>query len=317
MDGHLKVFHHWPTAHIFGPGIHHVKIVVALQPQFPIFYDSLLTLLHRPDSSVSLLHDSSLTCLVYCCFFCFLHFSFLDRSSPIPAMPTKFHHHLQAWIHSMPVTPGSRPLLLCFGGTTHHRFHPKYPLKFCQNHHWMTCRAPQLPQPPPSFFNLLLMAWTSWMQSLRSQFTLVLFWEGENMDQFQHNFEAHQPPVPLSPYQDQGTFITQTTQNSPYIVPNPTTKELATCTPPQPTHFTEQNSSPNHHPPHLLQRRPTDDISSQDKSPKAPTVSLKCSPSTQLHALFKSFLHKAKATSPCNPTFSSQGCTHGTFQSER
>ena len=29
-------------------------------------------------------------------------FYFLDGSSPIPTTPTKFHHHLQAWIHSIP-----------------------------------------------------------------------------------------------------------------------------------------------------------------------------------------------------------------------
>ena len=31
-------------------------------------------------------------------------------------------------------------------------FHPKYPLKFHQHHHWMTCCPPRLPQPHPSFF---------------------------------------------------------------------------------------------------------------------------------------------------------------------
>ena len=55
-------------------------------------------------------------------------FSFLDRSSLIPTMPTKFHHHLQAWIHSTPVNPGSRPLPPHFEGTTNHGFHPQYPL---------------------------------------------------------------------------------------------------------------------------------------------------------------------------------------------
>ena len=34
-------------------------------------------------------------------------FPFLDMLSPIPPIPTKFHHHLNAWIHTMPVTPGS------------------------------------------------------------------------------------------------------------------------------------------------------------------------------------------------------------------
>ena len=42
MHGHSRIFQHHPIAHIFGPGIHHVKFIVALQPQFPIFYHSLL-----------------------------------------------------------------------------------------------------------------------------------------------------------------------------------------------------------------------------------------------------------------------------------
>ena len=91
-------------------------------------------------------------------------FSFLDRSSLISTMPTKFNHCLQAWIHSIPVTPGSLWLLP-----------KKYPLKFHQNHHWMTCCPPQLPHPPPSFFNLFVMAWTHWTNSLHSWFTWLLF----------------------------------------------------------------------------------------------------------------------------------------------
>ena len=57
-------------------------------------------------------------------------FSFLDRSSLISTMPTKFHHCLQAWIHSMPVTLGVQTASPCFGGTTHCCFHPKYPSTF-------------------------------------------------------------------------------------------------------------------------------------------------------------------------------------------
>ena len=60
-----------PTAHIFGPWIHHGKFVVALQPQFPFFYASLLALLWISDRYASLLHHSSLSFLVYCCFFWF------------------------------------------------------------------------------------------------------------------------------------------------------------------------------------------------------------------------------------------------------
>ena len=47
------------------------KFVAALEPQFHFFYASLLALLQIPDRHVSLLHHSSLTFLVYCCFFCF------------------------------------------------------------------------------------------------------------------------------------------------------------------------------------------------------------------------------------------------------
>ena len=79
---------------------------------------------------MSLLHDSSLTFLVYCCFFWFSPLSF---SSPIPTMPTKFHPHLQAWIHSTPVSPSSRPLSFSFGGAMHHGFHPKHPFKLLKS----------------------------------------------------------------------------------------------------------------------------------------------------------------------------------------
>ena len=109
----------------------------------------------------------------------------------------------------------------------------------------------------------------------------------------------------MSPFQGQGSFVTQTTQrpytNSPYIVPNPTTKDLTACTPSQPTSFTKQSSSQIHHSPHPFLRRPTENVSSQDKSPKAPTYLMKHLPSTQLHVLFNRLLHKAKTTSPCHP----------------
>ena len=118
MPCHAEASHPWPPkpfeapSHCphFGPCIHHVKFVVALQPQFHFFYTSLLALLWIPDRPVSLLCDSSLTLMVVVVSSVFQLFSFLDRSSLIPTMPTKFHHHLQAWIHSMPITPGLRPL---------------------------------------------------------------------------------------------------------------------------------------------------------------------------------------------------------------
>ena len=105
--------------------------------------------------------------------------SSVDRVSLIPTMPTKFHQHLQSWIHSMPVTPGSRPFPPHFGGTMCCGFHPKYPLKFHQNDCWMTCHPPQLPQPPPSFFTLFFIAWTCWTHTLHSWFAWLLFQEGK------------------------------------------------------------------------------------------------------------------------------------------
>ena len=94
-------------------------------------------------------------------------------------------------------------------------FNTKYPFKFQQNHRWMTCCPPQLPKNAPSFFPLLYMAWSCWITTLHSWFTWLLFREGENRHQFQSNFEANQPPIPLSPFQGQGSFVAQTTQR-PY-----------------------------------------------------------------------------------------------------
>ena len=95
-------------SNIFGLCFHCGKFLVALQPQFHFFYTSLLALLQIPDRPMSLLYHSSLMFLVYCCFFCFHLFSFLDRFSTIPPTLIKFHHQFHAWINSMLVTPGSR-----------------------------------------------------------------------------------------------------------------------------------------------------------------------------------------------------------------
>ena len=59
-------------------------------------------------------------------------FSFLNRSSLIPTMPTKFHQQLQAWIHSMPVTQSPSPSLW-----RHYMswVPPKIPLQLHQSHH--------------------------------------------------------------------------------------------------------------------------------------------------------------------------------------
>ena len=150
--------------------------------------------------------------LVYCSLLCFQLFSFLYRFSPIPPTPTKFHHHLNAWIQSTSDTPGSRPLSPSFGGATHCGFHAKYPLKLQQNEHWMTCCPLWVPQPTPSILNLLLMAWTCWTHDLHSWFTSLLFQEGENRHKFQPSFEAHQPHIPWSTLQGLRSFASQTMQ---------------------------------------------------------------------------------------------------------
>ena len=134
----------------------------------------------------------------------------------------------------------------------------------------MTCHPLRLWQPTPSFFNLLFMAWTCWTHALHSWFTWLLFQEGENRDKFQPNFEAHQPPIPLSTLQGLGLFVTQTNQrlhtNFTLHQPNPTTKDSNTCTPSQTTSFIVQNPSQIHLSMQPLLRRPTDNVSSQDKS---------------------------------------------------
>ena len=101
-------------------------------------------------------------------------FSFLDRFSLIPPTLTKVHHHLNAWIHSPPVTPGSRPLPLTLEAL-HAMGSTQNTLKFHQIEHWMTCCSLWIPQPTPSFFNLLFMAWTCWTHALHLWFTWLLF----------------------------------------------------------------------------------------------------------------------------------------------
>ena len=65
----------------------------------------------------------------------FYLFSFLDRFF------TNFSHsyHVSSSLKCSDPLPGYLPLSLLFGGATHHGFHPKYPLKFHKNGHWMTC----------------------------------------------------------------------------------------------------------------------------------------------------------------------------------
>ena len=99
MPCHLEAYSTWPPkifsapSHCphFWPLLSLWQICCCLEPQFPFFYASLMALLWIPDRYASLLCHSSLTFLVYCCFSCLQLFSFLDRFSPIPPMPTKFH----------------------------------------------------------------------------------------------------------------------------------------------------------------------------------------------------------------------------------
>ena len=120
---HPKLVLPHPTAHSFGPCIHHVKFVVARQPQFHFFYVSLLALLWIPDQHVSLLCHSSFPFWFIVVSSVFQLFSSLDRVSLILTIPTKFHQQLQPWIQSSPVTRGSRPIPPRFGGSTHCGFH--------------------------------------------------------------------------------------------------------------------------------------------------------------------------------------------------
>ena len=209
MHGHPKLFELHPFAHSSGPCIHRDKFVAALQPQFPFFDTPLLALLRILDRHASLLHHSSITFLVYCCFFCFSTL-FFYRSSPIPPTPTKFHHHLHPWIHSTPVTPGSKPLSPHFGGTTHHGFHPKYqvlskwPLDDLPPF-WAPTAYPILLQPSVHGFDLL-----DTFSSLLV--LLVVVSRGRKQAQVSAKFEAHQPPIPLSPLIGLQSFVTQTTQ---------------------------------------------------------------------------------------------------------
>ena len=93
-------------------------------------------------------------------------FFFLDRFSPIPPTSSSLKCMDPLYTgHPRVQTPF--PVLGC---TANHGFLPKYPLKFHQNECWMTCCPPQLPQPTPSFFNLLFMAWICWTHALHSWF---------------------------------------------------------------------------------------------------------------------------------------------------
>ena len=146
------------------------------------------------------------------------------------------------------------------------------------------------------------MAWTCCMESLHSVFTWLLFREGGNRHPFSAKFRGSSTSYPFVTLSRPGNLSNPVYSKALHkIHPTSSIKVLVACTPSQPTSFTEQNSSPNHLPPYPLQRTPTDNISSQDESPKAPTGLIKCLSCTQPHGHFKSFLHKAKETSPCYP----------------
>ena len=136
-----------------------------MQLQFHFFDILQLTVLQISDRHESLLHHSSLTGLVYCCLLSFLTLLFSGQ-----VFTDSAHSHT---VSSSPkcldplYTGYSRllaPLPLLWRYYTSW-IPPIDPLKFHQNAHWMTCHPLQLPQPSPSFFNLLFLAWTSFTHS--------------------------------------------------------------------------------------------------------------------------------------------------------
>ena len=172
MHGHPQLFQHHPSAHIFGPCIHCGKFVVALDLNI---------------TSSMLLSWLSFRCQTVCPtslqpYFSGLWLFLLFIKSFL--LLTGFHSFVLCPPSFIIITsmdpfyaghPWFQALSPHFGGATCHGFHPEYPIKFCQNHCWMTCCPPWLPQPPPSFFTLLFMAWTCWMQALHSWFHWLLF----------------------------------------------------------------------------------------------------------------------------------------------
>ena len=183
----------------------------------------------------------------------------------------------------------------------HHGFHPKYPFKLPLDD--------LSPSVTPTDYQILLHPSVHGLDLLDTCSSLlvhlVVVSRGRKQAQVLAKFEAHQPPIPLSPLQGLGSLVTQTTQRhcTKFTLHHPRPNYQG----PQCMHtipankFHEQNSSQIHPSTQPLQRRPTDNVSSQDKSPKAPTGLMKHIPCIQLHVLFKKFLHKAKAISPWHP----------------
>ena len=72
-----------------------------------------------------------------------------------------------------------------------------------------------LPSLAPSAYPILLHPPVHGLDLLNTHSSLlvqlVVVLRGRNRHKFQPNFEAHQPPLPLSTFQGMGSFVTQTT----------------------------------------------------------------------------------------------------------
>ena len=161
---------------------------------------------------MSLLCHSSFTFLVYCCFFCFSTLLFSWQVFTDSSTTHQVSSSFTSLDPSMPVTPGSQPLPPCFQGTTHHGFHPKYHIKFHQNHCWMICHPPCPKNYPillhPFVHDLDLLDVHS---SLLVQLVVVL--RGRKQAPVSINFEAHQTPITTQ------HPITWPTLSQPFITP--------------------------------------------------------------------------------------------------
>ena len=150
---------------------------------------------------------------------------------------------------------------------------PKIPLKFHQNECWMTCSlcgSHSLPHPSSTFY--------SWLGPVGCR----IFTPGSlgccfDREKTGTSFSQILSPIKLLSLCQrfkawdhlQPKTFKGLTQNSPYIDPDPTTKDPNACTPFHPTSFTEHNSSQIDLSTQPLQRRPTNNVSSKDKSPEA------------------------------------------------
>ena len=127
MHGHLHIIHHSLFAHILCPHIYWGCFVALLQHHFQPFYVCFLGALQVSDRNKSVLHQSSLNFLVYCCFFHFsTHFPSgqvftvsthpYQVSSPFTSLDTLHTSHLRLlasspslWRHYMSLVSSKIP----------------------------------------------------------------------------------------------------------------------------------------------------------------------------------------------------------------